>query len=81
MNYVQFIDYKNKKVVDFLLTKMSDYIDVIIPRGEKMVATKDNQKSTAMDYFAAPRHEGLVVGILEKIGYTAGDGGRLPGTL
>ena len=41
-----------------------------------MVATKENQKSTAMDYFAAPRHEGLVVGILEKIGYTAGDGGR-----
>ena len=31
-----------------------------------------------MDYFAAPRHEGLVVGILEKIGFTAGDGGRLP---
>ena len=43
-----------------------------------MVATKENQKSTAMDYFAAPRHEGLVVGILEKVGFTAGDGGRLP---
>ncbi len=43
-----------------------------------MVATKENQKSTAMDYFAAPRSEGLVVGILEKIGFTAGDGGRLP---
>ena len=43
-----------------------------------MVATKENQKSTAMDYFAAPRHEGLVVGILEKIGFTAGEGGRLP---
>ena len=43
-----------------------------------MVATKENQKSTAMDYFAAPRSEGLVVGILETIGFTAGDGGRLP---
>ena len=43
-----------------------------------MVATKENQKSTAMDYFAAPRSEGLVVGILDKIGFTAGDGGRLP---
>ncbi len=43
-----------------------------------MVATKENQKSTAMDYFAAPRHEGLVVGILEKIGFSAGEGGRLP---
>ena len=45
---------------------------------DTMVATKENQKSTAMDYFAAPRSEGLVVGILEKIGFTAGDGGRLP---
>ena len=43
-----------------------------------MVATKENQKSTAMDYFAAPRSEGLVVGILDTLGFTAGDGGRLP---
>ncbi len=43
-----------------------------------MVATKENQKSTAMDYFAAPRQEGLVVGILDTLGFTAGDGGRLP---
>ena len=43
-----------------------------------MVATKENQKSTAMDYFSAPRAEGLVTDILDKIGYTAGDGGRLP---
>jgi len=43
-----------------------------------MPKTTENQKSTAMDYFAAPRSEGLVVGILERIGFTAGDGGRLP---
>ena len=45
MNYVQFIDYKNKKVVDFLLTKMSDYIDVIIPRGGKNLVKKVNESS------------------------------------
>ena len=39
-NYVQFIDYKNRKVVDFLLTKMVKYIDVIIPRGGKSLVKK-----------------------------------------
>ncbi|MDB3888202.1 glutamate-5-semialdehyde dehydrogenase [Candidatus Pelagibacter sp.] len=39
-NYIQFIDYKNKKVVDFLLTKMVKYIDVIIPRGGKGLVKK-----------------------------------------
>ena len=34
-NYVQLIDYKSRKVTDFLLTKMVNYIDVIIPRGGK----------------------------------------------
>ena len=34
-NFVQFIDIKKRKVVDFLLTKMNDFIDVIIPRGGK----------------------------------------------
>jgi hypothetical protein len=43
-----------------------------------MVATKTDQKSTAMDYFAAPRSEGLVVAILNLLGFTAGEGGRLP---
>ncbi len=39
-NFVQFIDYKNRKVVDFLLTKMTNYIDVIIPRGGKSLVKK-----------------------------------------
>jgi len=43
-----------------------------------MVATKKNQKSTAMDYLASPRSEGLVVGIMSLLGYTAPKGGRLP---
>jgi glutamate-5-semialdehyde dehydrogenase len=39
-DYVQFINYKNRKVVDFLLTKMINYIDVIIPRGGKSLVKK-----------------------------------------
>jgi len=39
-NYVQFIESKNRKTVDFLLTKMSDFIDVIIPRGGKGLVKK-----------------------------------------
>ena len=39
-NFVQFIDNKNRGVVDFLLTKMSNYIDVIIPRGGKNLVKK-----------------------------------------
>ena len=39
-DYVQFINYKNRKVVDFLLTKMVKYIDVIIPRGGKSLVKK-----------------------------------------
>ena len=43
-----------------------------------MVATKKDQKSTAMDYLASPRSEGLVTGIMSLLGYTAPKGGRLP---
>ena len=34
-NYVQFIESKNRKLVDYMLSKMKNYIDVIIPRGGK----------------------------------------------
>mgnify|MGYP005993387753 FL=1 len=34
-NFIQFINVKNRKVVDFLLTNMSKFIDIIIPRGGK----------------------------------------------
>ena len=43
-----------------------------------MVATKENQKSTAMDYLSAPRSEGLVVSLLSLLGFTAPKNGRLP---
>ncbi len=44
-DYIQLISHKNRKVVDFLLTKMSDYIDVIIPRGGKGLVKKVNELS------------------------------------
>jgi glutamate-5-semialdehyde dehydrogenase len=34
-NFVQFIDSKERKMVDIMLSKMKKYIDVIIPRGGK----------------------------------------------
>ncbi len=39
-NFVQFIDYRNRRVVDYLLTKMVKYVDVIIPRGGKGLVKK-----------------------------------------
>tara|TARA_B110000444_G_C18833435_1_gene594537 strand:- start:1342 stop:2592 length:1251 start_codon:yes stop_codon:yes gene_type:complete len=45
-NFVQFIDIKNRSVVDLLLTKMSKYIDVIIPRGGKSLVKKVQDLST-----------------------------------
>ena len=39
-NYVQFIESRNRKTVDFLLTKMIKYIDIIIPRGGKSLVKK-----------------------------------------
>ncbi len=44
-NYIQFIDYKNRKIVDFLLTQMVNYVDVIIPRGGKNLVKKVNDLS------------------------------------
>ena len=44
-NYVQFINNKNRKVVDFLLTKMVNYINVIIPRGGKSLVKKVQELS------------------------------------
>ena len=39
-NCVQFIDTKDRKIVDNLLSKMSAYIDVIVPRGGKGLVSK-----------------------------------------
>ncbi len=39
-NFVQFINIKERSVVDFLLTKMRKFIDVMIPRGGKSLVKK-----------------------------------------
>tara|TARA_Y200000002_G_scaffold327310_1_gene290349 strand:+ start:2354 stop:3595 length:1242 start_codon:yes stop_codon:yes gene_type:complete len=39
-NCMQFIKNKNRKIVDFLLSKMSKYVDVIVPRGGKGLVSK-----------------------------------------
>ncbi len=39
-NYIQFIESKNQKTVDFLISKMSNFIDIIIPRGGKSLVKK-----------------------------------------
>ena len=54
------------------------YICRLGDRSKTMVATKENQKSTAMDYLSAPRSEGLVVALLSLLGFTAPENGRLP---
>ena len=39
-NCIQFINKKSRKIVDYLLSKMSNYIDVIVPRGGKNLVEK-----------------------------------------
>ena len=39
-NYVQFINNPNRKFVDYMLSKMNNQIDVIIPRGGKNLVKK-----------------------------------------
>ena len=58
-NFVQFIDNKNRKLVDFMLSKMNKYIDVIIPRGGKSLVKK------VQDLSSVP-----VIGHLEGICHT-----------
>ena len=39
-NFIQFVHIKKRQIVDLMLTKMSKYIDVIIPRGGKNLVKK-----------------------------------------
>jgi glutamate-5-semialdehyde dehydrogenase len=45
-NFIQFVDSKDRKMVDYMLSKMKDYIDVIIPRGGKNLVKKVQEFST-----------------------------------
>jgi glutamate-5-semialdehyde dehydrogenase len=44
-NCVQFIEDKNRNIVNYLLSNMSQYIDVIVPRGGKELVKKVQQIS------------------------------------
>ena len=44
-NCVQFIEDKNRNIVNYLLSNMSRYIDVIVPRGGKQLVKKVQQLS------------------------------------
>ena len=39
-NCIQFIENKNRKIVDFILSNMADYIDIVVPRGGKALVKK-----------------------------------------
>ena len=39
-NSLQFIQKKERKVVDYILSNMNNYIDVIVPRGGKNLVRK-----------------------------------------
>ena len=58
-NFVQFVDKKNRKLVDFMLSKMNKFIDVVIPRGGKSLVKK------VQDLSSVP-----VIGHLEGICHT-----------
>ena len=58
-NFIQLVDSKNRKMVDYMLSKMKDYIDVIIPRGGK------NLVKRVQEFSAVP-----IVGHLEGLCHT-----------
>ena len=58
-NYIQFIDSKDRKMVDIMLSKMKEHIDVIIPRGGK------NLVKRVQDFSTVP-----IIGHLEGICHT-----------
>ena len=58
-NYIQFIDSKDRKMVDIMLSKMDKFIDVIIPRGGK------NLVKRVQDFSKVP-----IIGHLEGICHT-----------
>jgi glutamate-5-semialdehyde dehydrogenase len=58
-NYIQFVDSKDRKMVDAMLSKMKKYIDVIIPRGGK------NLVKRVQDFSTVP-----IIGHLEGVCHT-----------
>ena len=50
-NCVQFIEHKDRKHVDYLLSSMKNYIDIIIPRGGKSLVKKVQKKIRNFNYW------------------------------
>ena len=45
-DFIQFIDSSDRKMVDFMLSKMKNYIDIIIPRGGKNLVKRVQELSS-----------------------------------
>jgi len=45
-DFIQFVDSRDRKMVDFMLSKMKNYIDVIIPRGGKNLVKRVQELSS-----------------------------------
>ena len=58
-DFIQFIDSRDRKMVDFMLSRMNDYIDVIIPRGGKQLVKR------VQDFSSVP-----IIGHLEGLCHT-----------
>ena len=62
-NFIQLVKTKDRKMVDFMLSKMKDYIDVIVPRGGKNLV-KRVQKVSSVPIIA--HLEGLCHTFIDK---------------
>ena len=62
-NCVQMIEKKNRKIVDHMLSSMSEYIDVIVPRGGKGLVAKVQKLS---NIHVIGHLEGLCHAFVEK---------------
>ena len=60
-NYVQLIEKKERNYVNFMLSNMSKYIDIIIPRGGKSLVTKV-QKFSKIPITVAMSPEHICIG-------------------
>ena len=54
-NCVQFVESKNRDHVDYLLSNMKNYIDVIIPRGGKNLVKKVLEKICSFNYWTSTK--------------------------
>ena len=51
-NCVQFIEHRDRRYVDYILSSMKKYIDIIIPRGGKSLVKKSFKKIFSFNYWS-----------------------------